>query len=92
MMLPSLGNAVAADAPVIACPQDLKMCPDGSSVVRGPNCVFAPCPTFPKADHFSPAVDSLPEFGLSEAFEGTWSRIGLALAVVAFLLLGGSKL
>ena len=29
----------------IACPQDAKLCPDGSSVVReGPDCSFAPCP------------------------------------------------
>ncbi len=29
-----------------ACPQDAKVCPDGSSVGRvGPNCEFAPCPT-----------------------------------------------
>lgn len=28
-----------------ACPQDAKLCPDGSSVGRiGPNCEFAPCP------------------------------------------------
>jgi hypothetical protein len=76
MMLPSLGKTVL-------CPQDLKMCPDGSSVVRGPNCDFAPCPTtiisFPEADHFSPAAASVPEFGLFGL---------LALAVVAFLLLG----
>lgn len=30
----------------IACPEDAKICPDGSSVGRlAPNCEFAPCPT-----------------------------------------------
>lgn len=35
----------------IACTQEAKMCPDGTSVGRtGPNCEFSPCPTEPTAD------------------------------------------
>ena len=31
--------------PVVICPADAKICPDGSAVGReGPNCEFAPCP------------------------------------------------
>ena len=33
-------------ATIVACPQDAKICPDGSSVGRtGPNCAFANCPS-----------------------------------------------
>ena len=35
----------ACGGPDRACPEDAKLCADGSSVVRtGPNCEFAPCP------------------------------------------------
>jgi hypothetical protein len=31
-----------------ACTAEAKVCPDGSAVGRtGPNCKFAPCPTYP---------------------------------------------
>jgi len=30
----------------VACTDDAKLCPDGSFVVRGPNCEFAECPPF----------------------------------------------
>lgn len=33
---------------MVACPEDAKLCPDGSAVGRtGPQCTFAPCPTSP---------------------------------------------
>lgn len=48
---------VGCNAPVnnpqvpVACTQEAKICPDGSSVGRtGPNCEFAPCPA-PKAEN-----------------------------------------
>ncbi|CAB9509094.1 PKD [Seminavis robusta] len=35
----------AADAPLVGCTLELKVCPDGSSVGRtGPDCAFEPCP------------------------------------------------
>lgn len=40
-----IGEPQTPDAEEIACPKDLKICPDGSSVFRlPPDCEFAPCP------------------------------------------------
>lgn len=44
--LPSLAPDSPGNGGQIACPQDAKLCPDGSAVGRiGPNCEFAECPT-----------------------------------------------
>src|SRR5687768_14703724 len=38
-------NKVAPTPTQVACTEEAKICPDGSSVGRvGPNCEFAPCP------------------------------------------------
>ena len=40
---------VGCSPDLIACPQDAKVCSDGSVVVReGPNCEFADCPSLEK--------------------------------------------
>jgi hypothetical protein len=38
--------------PVVACPEDAKICPDGSVVVRvSPDCEFVPCPEIAQQTH-----------------------------------------
>ncbi len=45
---------VTATQSPVACTQEAKICPDGSSVGRvGPNCEFAQCPTAPGANTFN---------------------------------------
>lgn len=41
-------NAIESPGPIVACPLDAKLCPDGSSVGRvAPTCEFAACPAGP---------------------------------------------
>jgi hypothetical protein len=50
--------------PIIACPEDAKICPDGSVVERvPPDCEFAPCPEVAQLTHAPPietSTDTLP--------------------------------
>lgn len=55
MMLGLLMKQATHRAPIVACPMDAQICPDGSSVGRvGPECTFAVCPAVV-------ATSSLPE-------------------------------
>lgn len=47
----------ACAEPPIGCPEDAKLCPDGSTVVRqGPDCEFPPCPTQNAEDPSEPCI------------------------------------
>ncbi|MBI2119995.1 MAG: hypothetical protein HYT94_00010 [Parcubacteria group bacterium] len=61
-ILPSGQN----DGGQIACPQDAKLCPDGSAVGRtGPNCEFAECPSTPGGQGENCVSDEDCPYGMS---------------------------
>jgi hypothetical protein len=56
-------NAYDPLPPTVVCPQDAKMCPDGSSVSRvAPTCKFKECPS---ASSTSVSINTPPEVNLS---------------------------
>ncbi len=58
----------------VACSQEAKICPDGSSVGRtGSNCAFAPCPTIQATGQIL-GWNTYKNFGIEFQYPGSWGN------------------
>ena len=71
-----------------ACPLDIKICPDGSTVPRiGPNCEFAPCSTTPNPTTPTPYNDN-PAYKYCIDNGGTWRKVTTETGVEKWCMKG----